>query len=113
MYLQQLNVWLHRIEKGDVLKASYSHTMNPMTKTTIAAEIGHIFSRNENTMMVGGLYEFDMSTIVKARLNNFGKIGALVPYEWRPKSTITFTGEVDTKALENSAKIGLALAMTS
>jgi voltage-dependent anion channel protein 2 len=64
-------------------------------------------------MIVGGLYEFDMSTIIKARLNNSGRIGALVQYEWRPKSTITFTGEVDIKALENSAKIGLALAMTS
>ncbi|CAK9226889.1 unnamed protein product [Sphagnum troendelagicum] len=110
---KDFNASLILFDKGDVLKASYSHTMNPMTKTTIAAEIGHTFSRNENTMIVGGLYEFDMSTIIKARLNNFGQIGALVQYEWRPKSTITFTGEVDTKALENSAKIGLALAMTS
>lgn len=77
----------------------------------MAAEIAHRFSKNENTFTVGGLYELDTLTTVKARLNNHGKLAALLQHEWRPKSLITFSGEVDTKSLDKTAKIGLALAL--
>jgi voltage-dependent anion channel protein 2 len=100
-----------RAEKGDLLKASYLHTVSPVSRTTVAAEIAHRFSKNENTFTVGGLYELDTLTTVKARLNNHGKLAALLQHEWRPKSLITFSGEVDTKSLDKTAKIGLALAL--
>ncbi|KAL0408666.1 UNVERIFIED_CONTAM: Mitochondrial outer membrane protein porin of [Sesamum radiatum] len=53
----------------------------------------------------------DPLTSVKARLNNYGRANALIQHEWRPKSLITISGEVDTRAIEKSAKIGLAVAL--
>jgi voltage-dependent anion channel protein 2 len=36
---------------------------------------------------------------------------ALVQHEWRPKSFITISGEIDTKAIEKSTKVGLSLVL--
>ncbi|CAK9195269.1 unnamed protein product [Sphagnum troendelagicum] len=98
-------------DKGDTLKASYLHTVSPVSRTTVAAEIAHKISKNENIFTVGGLYELDVLTTVKARLNNHGKLAALLQHEWRPKSLVTISGEVDTKALDKSAKMGLAVSL--
>ncbi|KAH8950744.1 hypothetical protein BDL97_10G101200 [Sphagnum fallax] len=98
-------------DKGDLLKASYLHTVSPTTKTTVAAEIAHKISKNENTFTVGGLYELDTITMLKTRMNNHGKLAALLQHEWRPKSLLTISGEVDTKALDKHAKIGLAFSL--
>ncbi|XP_075645393.1 mitochondrial outer membrane protein porin of 34 kDa [Castanea sativa] len=98
-------------DKGDTLNASYYHTVNPLTKTAVGAEVSHSFSTNENTITVGTQHALDPLTTVKARVNNFGKASALIQHEWRPKSLFTISGEVDTRAIEKSAKIGLALAL--
>ncbi|CAM6026306.1 unnamed protein product [Sphagnum balticum] len=100
-------------EKGNVLKASYLHTLSPASKTTLAAEIKHMFSRNENTFTMGGLYELDKMTSMKGRLNNHGQMGVTLQHEFRPKNLVTFSGEVDTKALDHSAKFGIAIALNS
>ncbi|CAM6039059.1 unnamed protein product [Sphagnum compactum] len=105
------NASLILADKGDTLKASYLHTVSPVSRTTVAAEIAHKISKNENTFTVGGLYELDVLTTAKARLNNHGKLAALVQHEWRPKSLVTISGEVDTKALDKSAKMGLAISL--
>ena len=93
------------------MKASYLHTVSPLTRTAVGAEIAHSISRNENTFTMGTQHAFDPFTTIKARLNNYGKVAALVQHEWRPKSLITLSGEVDSKALDNSAKIGLSLVL--
>ncbi|KAL4653708.1 hypothetical protein ACB092_01G324900 [Castanea dentata] len=98
-------------DKGDTLNASYYHTVNPLTKTAVGAEVSHSFSTNENTITVGTQHALDPLTTLKARVNNFGKASALIQHEWRPKSLFTISGEVDTRAIEKSAKIGLALAL--
>ena len=85
--------------------------VNPFTSTYVGAEVTHSFSTNENTITVGTQHAFDPLTTVKARANNFGKTSALIQHEWRPKSFFTLSGEVDTKAIEKSAKVGLALAL--
>ena len=46
-------------------------------------------------------------------MNNVGKASALVQHECRPKSFFTVSGEVDTKVIEKTAKVGLALALKS
>ncbi|KAJ0041952.1 hypothetical protein Pint_19298 [Pistacia integerrima] len=97
--------------KGDSLSASYYHIVNPLTSTAVGAEVTHSFSTNENTITVGTQHALDPLTTVKARLNNTGKASALIQHEWRPKSLFTISGEVDTKAIEKSAKVGLALAL--
>ncbi|XP_023528139.1 mitochondrial outer membrane protein porin of 34 kDa [Cucurbita pepo subsp. pepo] len=98
-------------DKGDTLSASYYHTVNPLTSTAVGAEVAHSFSSNENTITVGTQHALDPLTTVKARVNNFGKASALIQHEWRPKSLFTVSGEVDTKAIEKSAKVGLALVL--
>ncbi|GAV69805.1 Porin_3 domain-containing protein [Cephalotus follicularis] len=97
--------------KGDSLSASYYHIVNPLTNTAVGAEVSHSFSTNENIITVGTQHALDPLTTVKARVNNLGKASALIQHEWRPKSLFTISGEVDTKAIEKSAKIGLALAL--
>ncbi|KAL3654194.1 hypothetical protein CASFOL_003875 [Castilleja foliolosa] len=98
-------------DKGETVTASYFHTVSPLTNTVVGAELTHSFSTNENTLTIGTQHLLDPLTSVKARVNNFGKASALIQHEWRPKSLITISGEVDTRAIEKSAKIGLAVAL--
>ncbi|KAL6552984.1 Voltage-dependent anion-selective channel protein 1 [Orobanche gracilis] len=98
-------------DKCDTLSASYYHTVNPFSNTAVGAEVTHSFSRNENTITVGTQHLLDPLTTVKARVNNLGKVNALIQHEWRPKSLITLSTEVDTKSIDKSAKFGLALAL--
>ncbi|KAJ7943528.1 Mitochondrial outer membrane protein porin [Quillaja saponaria] len=98
-------------EKGDSLTASYYHVVSPLTNTAVGAELSHSFSSNENTLTIGTQHALDPLTVVKGRVNNYGKASALIQHEWRPKSLFTISGEVDTRAIEKSAKVGLALAL--
>lgn len=101
----------NRNNKGDSLSASYYHSISPLSNTAVGAEVTHSFSTNVNTITVGTQHALDPLTTVKARLNNAGKASALIQHEWRPKSFFTVSGEVDTKAIEKSAKVGLSLAL--
>ncbi|XP_022879591.1 mitochondrial outer membrane protein porin of 34 kDa-like [Olea europaea var. sylvestris] len=98
-------------DKFDTLSATYYHTVSLLTNTAVGAEATHSFSTNENTITVGTQHSLDPLTTVKARVNNFGKASALLQHEWRPKSLITVSTEVDTKSIDKSAKLGLALAL--
>lgn len=98
-------------DKGDTLRASYYHIVSPLSNTAVGAELSHSFSSNDNLLTIGTQHSLDPLTTVKARLNNYGKASALIQHEWRPKSLLTISGEVDTRAIEKSAKIGLALAL--
>lgn len=93
------------------MRASYVHHFDESQRSSTVLEILRRFSINENTVTVGGQYALDPWTTVKARLNNFGKLGALLQHEVRPKSMLTISGEFDTKALERTPKFGLALAL--
>lgn len=101
----------HRNNNGDSLTASYYHLINPLLSTAVGGEITHSFSSNENTMTFGTQHALDPQTIVKARVNNYGKASALIQHEWRPKSLITLSGEVDTKSIEKGSKVGLSLVL--
>ncbi|XP_021746153.1 mitochondrial outer membrane protein porin of 36 kDa [Chenopodium quinoa] len=98
-------------DKLDILNASYYHTVSPLTNTAVGAELNHSFSSNENTLTIGTQHALDPLTSVKARVNNYGKASALIQHEWRPKSIVTLSGEVDTSAIEKSAKLGLGLVL--
>lgn len=93
------------------MRASYYHTVSPLTNTVVGAELSHSFSSNDNTLTIGTQHALDPLTLVKARLNNYGKVSGLIQHAWRPKSLITISGEVDTRAIEKSAKVGLAVAL--
>ncbi|GKU99394.1 hypothetical protein SLEP1_g12252 [Rubroshorea leprosula] len=98
-------------DKGDTLSASYYHIVSPLTNTAVGAELSHNFSNNENSLTIGTQHALDPLTTVKARVNNYGRASALIQHEWSRKSLFTISGEVDTRAIEKSAKIGLALAL--
>ncbi|KAI9126260.1 hypothetical protein K1719_002681 [Acacia pycnantha] len=97
--------------KGDTLKASYYHTVSPLTNTAVGAELSHIFSNNENTFTIGTQHALDPLTSVKGRVNNYGLASALIQHDWTPKTRFTLSGEVDTRAIDKSAKVGIALAL--
>ncbi|KAJ0753538.1 putative Porin domain superfamily, eukaryotic porin/Tom40 [Helianthus annuus] len=96
-------------DKADTLTASYYHTVSPLTNTAVGAELSHGFSSNENTLTIGTQHSLDPLTTMKSRVNNAGIASALLQHEWRPKSLVTISGEVDTRAIDKSAKVGLAL----
>ncbi|KAL9378235.1 hypothetical protein Peur_029570 [Populus x canadensis] len=98
-------------DKGDSLRASYVHHLDLLKKSAVAGEITRRFSTNENTLTIGGSFAVDHLTVVKAKLNNHGKLGALVQHEVIPKSVLTISSEVDTKALDKSPRFGLAIAL--
>ncbi|KAK7406453.1 hypothetical protein VNO78_08079 [Psophocarpus tetragonolobus] len=98
-------------DKGDSIKASYLHHLDLLKKSAAVAEITRKFSTNENTFTVGGSFAVDHLTQVKARLNNHGKLGALLQHEIIPKSVLTISGEIDTKALDKNPRFGLAIAL--
>lgn len=82
-----------------------------MTNTAVGAELRHSFSHKKNILTIGTQHLLDPLTMVKARVNSFGKVGAIIQHEFRPRSVFTISGEVDTRAIEKSAKIGLAVAL--
>ncbi|CAL0312880.1 unnamed protein product [Lupinus luteus] len=98
-------------DKGDSIKASYVHNLDLLRKSAAVAEFTKKFSTNENIFTVGGSFAVDHLTQVKARLNNNGKLGALIQHEIIPKSLLTISSEVDTKALDKNPRFGLAIAL--
>ncbi|KFK25745.1 hypothetical protein AALP_AA8G154100 [Arabis alpina] len=98
-------------DKGEKLNASYYHIVNPLTNTVVGAEVNHNFSTNQNTITVGTQHALDSLTTVKARVNNAGVANALIQHQWRPKSFVTISSEIDSKAIEKTPKVGIALAL--
>ncbi|CDY08723.1 hypothetical protein BRARA_F02474 [Brassica rapa] len=98
-------------DKGDSIKASYLHHLDESKRSAAVGEVYRKFSTNENTITVGGLYAIDHSTSVKAKLNNHGTLGALLQHEVLPKSLVTVSSEIDTKALDRHPRFGLSLAL--
>lgn len=93
------------------MKASYLHHLDQLKKSAAVAEISRRFSTNENTFTVGGLYAVDNLTVVRAKLNNHGKLGAVLQHEVIPKSVLTIASEFDTLALDKTPRFGLGLAL--
>jgi voltage-dependent anion channel protein 2 len=99
------------LDKGETLKASYLRTVDRNAGLEVVGEILHKLPTKETTFTVGASYSLDHLTTVKARLNNHGKLGTLLQHNFRPNSMIVISSEIDTKALDRHAKVGLALAL--
>jgi len=100
-----------RADKGDSIRFSYLRNLNQLNGGAVVGEMSRRFSTNENTLTVGCSYVVDPQTLLKAKLNNHGNLGALVQHELMPKSFLTISGAFDTKALQNTPKFGLALSL--
>ncbi|KAK8937954.1 Mitochondrial outer membrane protein porin 5 [Platanthera guangdongensis] len=107
----ELDVSVIVADKGDTIRASYLHHFDKKQNSSAVAEITKRFSTNEKTFSVGGAYEMDPLTTVKARLNNSGKLGALLQHGVKPNLIMTLSGEFETKALDRTPKFGLSLAL--
>ncbi|PPS08008.1 hypothetical protein GOBAR_AA12642 [Gossypium barbadense] len=98
-------------EKGDSVNASYYHIVNPLTNIVVGVEVTHRFSSNVNIVTMGTQHALDPLTTIKAPVNNADKASTLIQYEWRPKSLFTNFREVDTKSIDKSPKVKLALTL--
>lgn len=98
-------------DKGQVLKASYVHLVNPVNGTTVGAEMSHRLNTNENSFAIGSSYALDQLTVVKTRFSDNGKVAMLCQREWRPKSLVSLSAEYDSKASNAAPKLGLALSL--
>ncbi|KAL9254740.1 Mitochondrial outer membrane protein porin 4-like protein [Drosera capensis] len=98
-----------RADKGEAVKASYYHTIDP--STAVAAEMIHRFSNYENSFTIGSSHVVDPLTSLKTRLSHNGKVAVLCQREWRPKSLVTASAELDTKETKTASKFGLAIAL--
>lgn len=99
-------------DRGQTLKASYIHTINPVTGTEVAAEMIHRLSSLDNSFSIGSIHKVDPKTLVKTRFSDNGKVAILSQREWRPKSLVTVSAEYDTKAISVGPKLGLAIALS-
>ncbi|CAK7337597.1 unnamed protein product [Dovyalis caffra] len=107
---QKQLIMLNRTDKGQILKASYVHSVDPFH--SVAAEMTHRFSTLENSFTIGSSHAVNPFTVVKTRFSDNGKAAMLYQHEWRPKSLITFSAEYDSKATHAATpKYGIALAL--
>ncbi|XP_058228029.1 mitochondrial outer membrane protein porin of 36 kDa-like isoform X2 [Rhododendron vialii] len=109
-----LNASLTLNDMGDKLRASCYSSISPLTKTAIAVELDHQFSRNESTLTFGAQHAIFPVTLVKARASSNGKLGALIQQQLFPSFFLTIAGDVDTQHSVNSvttiSKLGMSLA---
>ncbi|KAF8037282.1 hypothetical protein BT93_B0248 [Corymbia citriodora subsp. variegata] len=100
-------------DKLDNLRASWYHTVNPLTQTVVAAEVKHSFSISDTTITLGTQQAIFASTLVKARVNTKGKVGALIQQQFFQKLSLSIAGEVDFRPnpLSLIPKIGLTIAL--
>ncbi|WVZ55379.1 hypothetical protein U9M48_006046 [Paspalum notatum var. saurae] len=98
-------------DKGETLKASYTHLFNPDNGATVAAEVIHKMKTKENYFTIGSSHSLDPSTLLKTRFSNSGKVGLLCQHEWRPKSLVTFSAEYDPKVVHAPSRFGVAITL--
>ncbi|XP_027333096.1 mitochondrial outer membrane protein porin 2-like [Abrus precatorius] len=98
-------------DKGDSMKVSYLHQPDRLNGGAVVGEISRRFSTNENTLTVGCSYVVDPQTVVKAKLNNHGNLGALLQHELMHKSIFTMSGAFETRDLDRSPKFGFSLLL--
>ncbi|KAI4343837.1 hypothetical protein L6164_011141 [Bauhinia variegata] len=98
-------------DKFDTLKASLYHAVNPLTNTAIAAEVKHSFSVNETGVTIGAQHALLPFTMLKARLDTYGKAGAVIQQQLFQRLFITFAGEMDFTAATKLPKIGCSMAL--
>uniref|UniRef100_A0A2N9H415 Uncharacterized protein n=1 Tax=Fagus sylvatica TaxID=28930 RepID=A0A2N9H415_FAGSY len=97
-------------DKLDSWKASCYYVMNPLTNTAIGAELKYAISDNYGAITVGGQHALFPYTLMKARLNTYGRASALVQQELWEKLALTIAGEVDFMDIKELPKIGLSIA---
>ncbi|KAG6413084.1 hypothetical protein SASPL_125784 [Salvia splendens] len=63
---------LQGLTKGQTVKASYAHVVNPLTGTEVAAEMTHRLSSFQNSFSLGSVHKIDSLTSMKTRFSDDG-----------------------------------------
>ena len=95
----------------DTLKASIYHVANPLTNCAFAAEMKHSFSTSETGVTVGAQHELHPRTMVKARMDTNGKVGAIIQQELWRRFFLSIAGEVDLRATCRLPQIGASMSL--
>ncbi|XP_020587649.1 mitochondrial outer membrane protein porin 6 [Phalaenopsis equestris] len=98
-------------DKGETVRASYIHFLDPLNRSAVAAEMFHRLKTSENSFTIGTCHAVDPLTLLKAKLSNNGKVSVLCQHEWRPKSLVTISAEYDPKSVISPSRLGLVLAL--
>lgn len=102
----------HEDDKLDTLKGSFYLEVNPLTKSAIAAEVNHSLSTDEIGITFGAQHALFPSTLVKARLDTYGKAGALIQQDFWQRFFITMAGEIDFRGEDEIVpKVGFSMAL--
>ncbi|BAT79603.1 hypothetical protein LR48_Vigan04g046300 [Vigna angularis] len=96
------------------LKGCCYFEVNPLNKTAIAAEVKYDLADDEITgVTIGVQHALFPWTLLKARLSNNGRVGALIQQKFGRKFSITVAGEVNLneKDKEKCPKVGVYMAI--
>ena len=94
-----------------MIRGTYMHHFDVSKRTGAAFEITRRLATNKTNFLIGGSYVFDGRTVVKGKLNSWGKLGVVLQHEIIPKSRVSFSSELNIKALHKTTKFVLALVL--
>ncbi|KAK6920818.1 Eukaryotic porin/Tom40 [Dillenia turbinata] len=97
--------------KGDTMNTTCYCVVNPRSTCAIGAELNHCFSRNETAFAFGAEYVWNQSTYMKARVNNFGKVGIVLQRQLFSKLAGALVAEIDALNLRRNPKVGFSFAV--
>lgn len=100
---------VHVLDKLQTLKALLLHNVSP--SAAVVAEVTYRYGKPQTAFTMGAQYKVDPLTAAKLRVTDRGSVAAFVQHEFRPKSYVGVTAEVDSKAAGAAPKYGLHLQL--
>ncbi|PON74814.1 Eukaryotic porin [Parasponia andersonii] len=97
--------------KGDMLKASYFHNLSKAKNISAAIEMSRCLLTKENTFLAGGSWGIDHLTVVKAKVDNHGKLNTLLQLGISKKVLLSISGGFDIKAMDRKPEIGFGITL--
>ncbi|KAF5180421.1 Mitochondrial outer membrane protein porin [Thalictrum thalictroides] len=97
-------------DRADLVVSSYWFPVCPDTFTAVCAQFSFRLSSRVGTLRIGGQHQLNPSTLMKMQLDNYGKIGGKVQFQWSSHVCVSMCSSVNIMETE-SPKIGLGLAL--
>eukprot|EP00210_Caulerpa_lentillifera_P001458 g1399.t1 len=97
-------------DKGETLKAALSYKLNSVTSA--ATEIHKAIRGDGTSLFVAGVsHKYESGAVVKTKLDSNGILSCLWQQDIEKGTNVAFSGEVDVKNLEKTAKVGVSVEM--
>jgi len=107
--------------QGDVIRISYVHQINPdyqLGVEVLSDEFDHLAKPTDprrRVLTLASQYQLDRDTLLKAKANNFGEVGAVVEHRLSKPSGLTVGAAAQFKATGSSRfateKFGLSISV--